>query len=273
MHRSRGNDVLMRLKEKSSIKSVEIQLSRRPRKEIDQFSVGSVPTSACLAGNNAATWVDLAKWANCPLIVARTQTDAFNYSWGSFVATYANKWGGAHIDQTIPQHLQIIDRYDAGGLSLSAYLLRSAAVQVWQISQVLLSDLHGFADKIGADESALMHARVTAPGGDASDPRDLRSLGELQWLDQSTDSVDLLAYVDDESSMTMTIPAGKISYELVFEPSSGTEQQRRSIPKNKRARDYQPSDLNKSDLSLGRKIRTSGRFLSFREVDPIIQTD
>jgi len=91
LHRSRGNDVLMRLKETARISSIKIQLSREPSNEVDQFSIGSVPTSASLAVNNAATWVDLAKWASRPLIVARTRPDSFNYSRGSFVNTYANK--------------------------------------------------------------------------------------------------------------------------------------------------------------------------------------
>ena len=55
---------------------------------------------------------------------------SITYSWTRFLSTYANKWGDAHLDASVPEHLQRIDGWSFGGLLLSGYLLRSWAQRV-----------------------------------------------------------------------------------------------------------------------------------------------
>lgn len=68
------------------------------------------------------------------MLVVTLAGEQKKYTWDTLLSDYANKWGGAHLDVMVPSHLQFIDLYAAGGLNLSSYLLRAAAVEVWLLA-------------------------------------------------------------------------------------------------------------------------------------------
>jgi hypothetical protein len=276
LHHGKGNRVLSRLRLVYGGAEVEVRLSRPPAFDGTQFSVGSIPTSASLADEHGATWVPLEKWASRPLLRIMHAGKSITYTWGEFLNTYANKWGGAHLDREVPEHLQIIDLYDAGGLALSGYLLRSAAVQVWLIAQAIISDARFVQRGQSLTREELAGARVGAPGGITGDPQDRRGLGELQWLDYRPGGIGFLLYVERESPAHLTLQAGKMSWSVTYQPpdtGTGEPRERVAAQPDQRARDPIRPDLKTSDFSLNHTMLVSGQVLTFDEVDPLPDND
>jgi hypothetical protein len=271
LHGGKGNGVLSRLRRICGRADIEVRLSRPPAFDGAQFSVGSIPTSASSAGEHGATWVRLEEWASRPLLSIVIKGKPVTYTWGEFLNTYANKWGGAHLDRTVPEHLQIIDLYDAGGLALSGYLLRSASVQVWLIAQAIFSDARFVRSGSPLTREELAGTRLTALGGIADDPQDRRGLGELQWLDNSPEGVDFLWYVERERPARLTLQAGNVSWNITYNPpETGTSDasEHGDVQGVQRARDPILPDLKAADFSQKRTIAVNGRVLMFDEVDP-----
>lgn len=277
-----GNQVLNRLNQLRRRGELEIQLSRPPSADCDQFSVGSIPTWSTRAVEHGASWTSLRRWASRPVLHVVCDSRTTTYTWSKFLNTYANKWGGAHLDGFIPTDLQIIDRYDVGGYSLSGYLLRMAAVQVWSISQILIADALFVVSGAPLEGEKLITTRMTAEGGISYEPSDRTPYGELQWLDQSRGTLDFLNYTDPNESTSMVIPAGQASYKVAcaaLGPVGTNGQKPAEFVEPQRARTYNPQPLTNADFAKNRTIRVSGRFLTFDQVnalsreEPVNETD
>ena len=254
----RGNDVLGRLHRLANV-DVQIQLSRAPNVHSPHFSIGSVPIAGAHADQDGAVWVPLARWAHTPVLRVVGGGEQRNYRWGAFLDTYANKWGGAHIDKEIPAHLPIIDVYEAGGHLLSAYLIRSAAVQAWLLGQALLTRIVTPQVRGRPDGDVV---GVGSPGSIDEPPADRRHKGELQFLDYTGDACDLVAYIDGKHTATVRFAAGdQLTYDLVLkgeldEPGSQTQRVRTRMP---------PEEIV---VSRDRTMKTSGTVRLFSQIDP-----
>lgn len=119
--------------------------------------------------------------ANAAVLVVTLAGDQRRFTWADFLYTYANKWGGAHLDVVVPEHLQFIDCYGAGGLSLTSYLLRAAtAVEVWLLAQQVYREVLQNDFLASLDSSDREKAIFSAEGGIATAPRDRSNKGLLQ---------------------------------------------------------------------------------------------
>jgi hypothetical protein len=148
---SRGNDVLVRLLNACGRVRPQIILSRPPDTSEDvRFSIGSMPIQEKGALADGGTGIPITKWASTRMMVINTMGRRREFTWSQFLNDYANKWGGAHLDLRVPPHLQVIDQYATGGLFLSSYLLRVAAVEIWHATQKVLA-LHFRPDVSEAD--------------------------------------------------------------------------------------------------------------------------
>ena len=220
--RSKGNGVLHRLYEECGITRPDVLLSPPPKagREV-QFSVGSIPTREAGAVADGASYVPLSKWPNRPVLVVSLAKNQQTFTWTDFLNSYANKWGGAHLDLVVPAHLQFIDYYAAGGLSLTSYLLRSAAVETWLLAQEAYREIFKHPANKPVSKEDLKRGIYSAEGGVAIEPHDLSSKGLLQWFHHSTDSLGLLWYVDDTSTENaLHIKLGKVSYDVRYTAST-----------------------------------------------------
>lgn len=262
IHPGQGNDVLRRLRQRSGVHAPDVLLSASPLTDGPEFSVGSIPIRHSSATANGATYVSIDEWPNVPLIHVLADGSSKTYTWAAFLNIYANKWGGAHLDDAIPKHLQAIDYCAAGGLNLSGYLIRAAAVEVWFIAQRLLSEwLTAASDRSSLD---LANARLRAPGGTNEDPSDITGKGALQWFWWEDDRADFLWYVDPQSSENaMRLYLDGTSWDVQYEPPD-TSPLRKS-PVFQSPRELSGISSTTAGAVNDRQIWIMGRILPFPE--------
>ena len=56
------------------------------------------------------------------------QIELHQFTWADLIKNYANKWGGAHLDEEIPAILATADAHSTGRTALASHLLRTMAV-------------------------------------------------------------------------------------------------------------------------------------------------
>lgn len=217
-----GNSVLRRLYQECGVSEPVVIVSRAPDANANtQFSVGSIPTREEGAIADGGVRVPLKRWANLPVLVVTLAGDQRKFTWADFLNSYANKWGGAHLDAIVPQHLQFIDYYAAGGFSLTNYLLRTAAVEVWLLAQEVYRKIfhNELLDSLKPEERDKIS--VSAQGGVSTNPPDISNRGQLQWFYHGSDRLGLLWYVDEKSSENaLHLALGKVSYDVRYTPST-----------------------------------------------------
>jgi hypothetical protein len=221
----KGNGVLRRLYDECGINKPSVLLSRAPAGDANvQFSVGSIPTREVGAVADGAVYMPLSKWPNREVLVVTLERKQRRYTWDVLLSEYANKWGGAHLDVTVPSHLQFTDLYAAGGLNLTGYLLRSAAIEVWLLAQsAFIKILHNQATSALTPQQ-LEKVRYTADGGISSDPRDISSRGQLQWFCHGTEQLGLLWYIDGSSQdNALRLQLGRVPYDVRYSPKASPE--------------------------------------------------
>lgn len=261
IHPGKGNDVLRRLRQKSGVHAPNVLLSAFPRNEGPEFSVGSIPLRHSGATSHGATHVSIDEWPNIPLIHVVADGSPKTYTWAAFLNVYANKWGGAHLDDAVPKHLQAIDYCASGGLNLSGYLLRAAAVEVWFIAQYLLSQWLIAASAQPAVD--LENARLSAPGGISEDPSDTTDKGALQWFWWEDDKADFLWYVDPLSSgNAMRLQLGGRPWDVKYKPLNTPDPQRES-PIFQSPRELTTTASPTDGSVTGSEVKVMGNILPF----------
>ena len=150
----KGNRVLMRVTQTDGLTVVPRVRLSRPAPDDDDvfFAVGSIPVEEPGAAFDGATEATLTKWMNRRVLTVTSAGSRTTYTWDRFLSTYAEKWGGAHLDEVVPPHLRMIDDHAVGGLPLSNYLLRMAAVAAWHAAQQLLGEV--FKDVVTKSQKA-----------------------------------------------------------------------------------------------------------------------
>jgi hypothetical protein len=226
MCHGQGNSVLRRLHDECGVNQPSVLLSRAPAEDSKvQFSIGSIPTRETGAIADGAAYTSLSKWPNNPVLVVKLGDKQRKYTWDALLSDYANKWGGAHLDAVVPAHLQFIDLYYAGGLNLSGYLLRTAAVEVWFLAQNLFRQIFHPQSPNSFTAEELKQIKYVPEGGLNSDPRDISSRGQVQWFCHSTDMLSLLWYVDETSpDNAMHFQLGQIPYDLRYYQANHADQ-------------------------------------------------
>jgi len=249
--RGYGNDVLRRLQRLAGAQARPILLSRVP--ELDaRFAVGSIPTRDH-AERDGATSVPVDRWPERPVLHVRDKFGATTYTWSQFLNTYANKWGGAHLDRAVPVHLQVIDMFATGSLNLSGYLLRAAAVTVWCAAQEVLGKIIRTPASGHLTAEQLAESVLSAPGGVHSPPLDRLVHGELQWLTYKGEMTGFLLYADGPCRLRISI-GGAHTRELELYPQDTV----RPPPPLTEVRSPNPPEPTADDFSLGRLMRVTG---------------
>ncbi|MFB6808407.1 hypothetical protein [Streptomyces sp. NPDC056387] len=109
--------------------------------------------------------------------------------------------------------LYMIERHAAAGLVMSTYLLRTAGVAVWGMTQSVLGKV------LRPDVEAGDVGIFSSPGSESSKPEYRKQFGQLQWLTLSPDSMDFGWYVDHFSQEnTLRLSFGAIPYDIRYEP-------------------------------------------------------
>jgi hypothetical protein len=223
-----GNRVLMRLAQSAGLLMPQVRVSRPAPAEADVFfAVGSIPTEEAGAITDGATDVTLTKWMSLRVLTVQSSGAKVTYTWDRFLSTYAMKWGGVHLDPTVPAHLQMIDGHAAGGLPLSNYLLRTAGVAAWNAAQQMFAEM--FADaavlrdattgrSVTVGEVARGHRSIyTATGGLTTEPREITSRGLLQAFCHRSGRAELLWYVDPTSvENALHLRLGTVPWDLRY---------------------------------------------------------
>ena len=226
----RGNDVIRRMFNSFRLPIPETTVSRPARIDVGVFfSVGAIPIDASRAIDDGAIVVSFDAWMKTPVLLVTSSGSKESYTWTRFLNTYANKWGGAHLDPAVPAHLQMIDCHVASGMPLSNYLLRSAAVRTWDISQYLYRRLMKVLKPADMTPEELKVRRrmweenpdavhIVAGSGNASPPRDISPKGLLQHFTHHSDDVDILFYIDDTSpDNALRLALGSMVYDVRYE--------------------------------------------------------
>jgi hypothetical protein len=229
----KGNRVLMRLAQTDGLAVVpQVRLSRPAPDDGDVFfAVGSIPVDEPGAASDGATEVTLTKWMSRRVLTVTSSGSRTTYTWDRFLSTYAEKWGGAHLDKVVPSHLRMIDDHAAGGLPLSNYLLRMAAVPAWEAGQMILGevfkDVVAKAEETSASANAAQtdtrrHSATFAPQrGIFEAPRSIESRGLLQAFAHRAEHVELLWYVDSTSpDNTLHLRLGTLPYDIRYSSST-----------------------------------------------------
>lgn len=217
-----GNRVLMRLYDSTKLSVPSVLLSAPVSADPDVFfAVGAMPTEEPGAKADGAVEVSLHKWMNTRMLVVKGAGSRESYTWASFLNTYANKWGGAHLAEVVPPHLQMIDHHVAGGMPLSHYLLRTAGVKVWHLAQEAFRDVLFEQRPVTPGEVITSEQRATAiyaaPGGLSSEPRDVSNLGQLQVFCHRSAGAELIFYVDSQSpDNALQLRLGELPFDIRY---------------------------------------------------------
>jgi hypothetical protein len=229
----KGNRVLMRLTQTDGLTGVPRVRLSRPAPDDDDvfFAVGSIPVDEPGAASDGATEATLTKWMSRRVLTVTRAGSRTTYTWDRFLSTYAEKWGGAHLDEVVPPHLRMIDDHAAGGLPLSNYLLRMAAVAAWDAAQQILGEV--FKDVLAkaeqtsknanvAQTKARRHPAIFAPQGGISEaPRSIESRGLLQAFAHRGEQIELLWYVDSTSpDNALHLRFGTLPYDIRYATST-----------------------------------------------------
>ncbi|WP_193311489.1 hypothetical protein [Georgenia satyanarayanai] len=138
----------------------------------------------------------------------------------------------------MPAHLNMIDNWSFGGLALSGYLLRSAALATWVLGQRALNELYESTREQGIPDVPVKR-RIAARGALSHDPDDRLEYGELQWLQLTPDLLALHIYVDPAVPCSWRVAPSALSFEMAYKPSgSGAE-----APARNEVRPPMPGDI------------------------------
>ena len=246
VHPGRGNDLLRRLSQSSTAR-IAVLASRPPEVEGALFSVGLLPARAGTESLGATSML-LEEWITSPFLSVVVDDLRKTWTWAEFINAYANKWGGAHLDDEIPLNLSVVDQFAFGGLSLSGYLLRTAGVMVWKAAQTAWADamFRRSGEPLSSEELSML--RVTSVGT-ADDPSDRLRFGELQFLAYRGDSAELVLLMSRTAQCQARLAfGGKLHYEITIAPENATAL---SAPISE-PRMPNPPGLTQGDFSEGR---------------------
>lgn len=139
----RGNFLIQRIADLFDERPAQIITSPMPVSSAIS-AVGSIPVTVDLPGlwDHGLCRVTVDDWLDMPVVVFGDDPDS-PVPWARFIANYANKFGGAHADNEIPQYLRRVDLNGVGTLALSGYLLYQAGIAIWDTAQELLLKIHG----------------------------------------------------------------------------------------------------------------------------------
>lgn len=248
----RGCDVIRRLEDSSGVDPASI-LVTRPADTTARFSVGSLSARPGTEVDGAE-WVSWRDWVEMPVVHVEHKGKPITYSWARYLSTYANKWGGAHLDASVPEHLQRIDGWSFGGLLLSGYLLRSAGLTAWALGQRALSRAKVRWDGAALSPEMEEKMRLGAPGSITTDPADKLALGELQWLTLTPATIAFHLYVDPSRPCSARLAPSAIPYEVTFNPADVTTEP----PPRNEVRQAVPQDVVVDDASSLRQLAVMG---------------
>ncbi|WP_405731218.1 hypothetical protein OG607_33010 [Streptomyces sp. NBC_01537] len=220
----RGNSILQTTCRNFKTAQPELQISRPPAHGSTYFSVGSIPVEEPGAVAHGARTVTFSKWTQEPVLRFATKSGTMTYSWDKFIREYANKWGGAHLDASVPDELWVVERHAAAGLVLSNYLLRTAGVAVWNMAQETLRAVLPSSPSNSCPPEDYARRAYQAPGSTSPAPEHRRELGQIQWLSLSKSNMDFGWYVDGYSSKnSLRLSFGAIPYDVHYRPQREDE--------------------------------------------------
>ncbi|MFJ6797666.1 hypothetical protein [Streptomyces sp. NPDC091268] len=215
----KGNGVLLTACRGFGVEYPTLQASRTPVPSGAYMSIGSLPVEEPGAVIHGARQLTLSKWIQEPVLHCSTKSGSASYSWDKFIREYANKWGGAHLDSQVPEELFAIDRHAAAGLVMSTYLLRTAGVAVWGLTQ------HVLQRTLTVSTEPTYSGILAAPGSNSPKPEYRKQYGQLQWLTIAPDSMDFGWYVDHFSrTNTLLLAFGSIPYDVRYQPEGAEPQ-------------------------------------------------
>lgn len=259
LHPGRGNRVLAQLLELSHLQQRTLQVSKAPQTTPGtHLSIGSIPSSYADPNALGGRELTFSEWTVEPVAHVQIGATTQTWSWSALVNEYSNKWGGSHLDERVSVPLSLLDTYSVGGLSLTAFLLRSAAAAIWGVANDAFLVLFGTEmPKAAANEVV----RVGAEGALTEDPRDVSSAGKLDWL-AWTDELDYLWIVSETEPAHLGL---NINYPVDLNWHGLTSGSEGAEAKIVRPRQPTGSGLTKESFSLGRAIRLVGR-MALREL-------
>lgn len=211
-----GNNLLQRLTNAYRLSGIEIWVSAEASAEAGrQLTLGSIPTTAAVAQLVGGRSVPLSKFLSSRLYLVDGKV---TYTWRKFLQEYAHKWGGAHLDPVIPGHLSVLDVHTVGVLLLSGYMLRSAAVVVWELAQAIFEAVQPEPDELRALGGGARPI-YNAPGGVAGRPRSPTTLPHLLALRQDHERADMTWLLDGRSERFCgTLRLGGLNRDFVYFP-------------------------------------------------------
>lgn len=213
----KGNDLLGRLIRSYRVSPPPIWASGEASNDSGrQLTLGSLPTLRSAAQMTGGRDVPLSKLLGMRLY----KTNGTAYTWRKFLQTYAEKWGGAHLDSLVPDDLAVLDVHTVGRLSLPGYMLRCAAVATWETAQEVFREIKPveLPQGINAEDETF-----TAPGGVGGGPRPGESLSHLLTLSQNHEDAEAVWLIDGRRPQVCgTLRLGGLSREFVYAPQAAS---------------------------------------------------
>lgn len=191
----RGGHLLQRTVVAFDLDQLEI-LTLGPPALNDIFGVGSIPLTVFAQGlaQFPIHRGSLDEWLAAPVAVMSGLPEPV--SWRNLIAAYANKLGGAHLDDEVPPWLERMDFNGVGGFSLTNYLLYQAGYALWHLGHEVVRAVM----KLGGVQLAEDQFALPPGTGDLLDPpSDRAALGLLQYFYESEDEIGFLWFVDEDT--------------------------------------------------------------------------
>lgn len=191
----KGGHLVQRTVVAFSLDQPEI-LTLGPPAPDDIFGVGSIPLTFFADGlaQYPIHRGRLDEWLASPVAVMSGLLEPV--SWRNLIAAYANKLGGAHLDDEVPPWLERMDFNGVGGFSLTNYLLYQAGYALWHLGQEVVREVMKLGGVDVADDQFIL---PPGTGTSLDPPSDRAGLGLLQYFYESDDEIGFLWFVDEDA--------------------------------------------------------------------------
>lgn len=160
------------------------------------FAVGNLPIAIMRDGMDDDRYcrMSLGKWLSVPALRMRLDDGKqVTLTWDAYIRLYANKFGGAHADDVIPEELPRVDMNGVGQYSLGGYILRQIGEFIWFVCQIYVK----MGVQLFAPDQEI--PTVGGIGAHVEEPSPIYDHGHLQWFFEGDDEIAFLWYVDDGS--------------------------------------------------------------------------
>lgn len=139
-----GNRLLQRIAKRGltstpRLKQIEDGIDTSKRRDI-RLALGALPSELVTQRVTAGTELEAFLLMPCLRVASLKRKEEVIYTWDELVSVIANKLGGAHTDEELPEILDDLACYLVAGVSVLRFALRTCAAAIASVGQMQVGE-------------------------------------------------------------------------------------------------------------------------------------